>query len=240
MVNLFPRSLAVAALLSAVPLTAQAGDGHDHDGLFAKAALDRLEWTSSKGVAALHWEGEASLGGDEDKAVLLSRGTMAEDGDFDSAEVQVLWSHAISDFFDVRTGVRGDLAPDPERTSWVFGISGLAPYWIETSASLFVGTRGDVGVRLEADTDLALTTRLILQPSLELNATSKDDRQRESYGGLTSLEGGLRLRYEVTPTVAPYVGVSWERALGETNGRGDSHRHDDETTSLLAGLKLMF
>lgn len=228
----------LAGLLTASALPAVASDAHD--GLFSKASIDRLEWVNSKGNNSLRWEGSAFIGGDSDKAMLTSRGTRAENSTFENAEIQALWSHAISGFFDVQAGVRGEMAPDPERASLVLGVEGLAPYWIETKAHMFVGTRGDIGLRLEADTDLALTSKLILQPSLEFNMTSKDDRQRSLYGGPTSLEGGLRLRYEVTPNVAPYVGVSWERALGETNSRGDGHGHDDEITSLVSGIRLMF
>lgn len=238
--SLFFSSAALVGLLSVVAAPAHASEDHEHDPLFYKVSVDRLEWFNSKGNSGLRWEGSASYGGDSDKALLTSRGTRAENGTFENAEVQALWSHMVSDYFDVHAGVRGETSPTPERASLVLGIEGLAPYWIETKAHMFVGTHGAVSLRLEAETDLALTTKLILQPSLELNATSQDDRQRNLYSGLTNLEGGLRLRYEVTPNIAPYVGVSWERALGESNLQKDIDRHDDEITSVVSGIRLMF
>ncbi|MFX6031692.1 copper resistance protein B, partial [Acinetobacter baumannii] len=35
-------------------------------------------------------------------------------------------------------------------------------------------------------------------------------------GGLSNLELGLRMRYEIHRKVAPYVGFVWERSFGET------------------------
>lgn len=234
------RALFLALTTSALALSSPARAAGDHDPLFYKVSLDRLEWTTSDGNSALRWEGEAFVGGDSDKAMLTSRGVYQENGSAESAEVQALWSHTISDYFDLQTGIRGEFAPTPERASLVLGVEGLAPYWIETKAHMFVSTQGVVSARFEADTDLALTTRLILQPSVELMVSSKDDAQRQQYAGLQTLEGGLRLRYEVTPNFAPYVGVTWERALGATNVNDDAEGHDDEVTSLVSGIKLMF
>ena len=46
-----------------------------------------------------------------------------------------------------------------------------------------------------------------------------DERRLASLGigaGLSSAEAGLRLRYEIVPEFAPYVGIEYERAFGDT------------------------
>jgi copper resistance protein B len=35
--------------------------------------------------------------------------------------------------------------------------------------------------------------------------------------GLSSIEAGVRLRYELIREFAPYVGVEWERTFGQTH-----------------------
>ena len=64
--------------------------------------------------------------------------------------------------------------------------------------------------------DLLLTNRLILQPQFELNFYNKRDPSREIGSGLSELDTGLRLRYEITRKFAPYIGVAYNGKFGET------------------------
>ncbi len=45
---------------------------------------------------------------------------------------------------------------------------------------------------------------------MKANLYSKDDPARRTGSGLSDLEFGLRLRYELNRQLAPYVGVRWE------------------------------
>lgn len=58
--------------------------------------------------------------------------------------------------------------------------------------------------------------------------------------GLSTAEVGLRLRYEFTRKFAPYVGVVYERAFGNTADlrRDDFERVDD--TRIVIGLRTWF
>jgi copper resistance protein B len=60
---------------------------------------------------------------------------------------------------------------------------------------------------------MLLTNRLILQPRIEANLFGKSDSARGLGSGLSSWESGFRLRYELRPGLAPYVGVAWDRKL---------------------------
>jgi copper resistance protein B len=73
-----------------------------------------------------------------------------------------------------------------------------------------------------------------------MELSGEDDPERGIGSGLSTLEAGLRLRYEFTRRFAPYVGVAWERAYG---GTADHRRDDGEPvvdTRLVAGLRLWF
>src|SRR5699024_8540553 len=110
---------------------------------------------------------------------------------------------------------------------WVgIGVQGLAPYFFETSVNLFVGESGLSNLRLKTEYDLLLTQRLILSPELEMNLYGKEDRDNGIGAGLTRVEGGLRLRYEIRREFAPYIGVHWERQYGDTADYTRAAGHD--------------
>ena len=50
-----------------------------------------------------------------------------------------------------------------------------------------------------------------LQPLLEVDIYGKSDPERSLGAGLSSMNAGLRLRYEFRREFAPYVGITWER-----------------------------
>lgn len=117
---------------------------------------------------------------------------------------------------------------------------GLAPYKFEVEATAYLGPSGQTAARFEVEYETLLTNRLILQPLLEVNLYGKDDPRRGIGSGLSTVEAGLRLRYEFTRQFAPYIGVVRERAFG---GTADLRRADDEDiddTRFVAGLRIWF
>jgi copper resistance protein B len=61
----------------------------------------------------------------------------------------------------------------------------------------------------------APTPRLIAQPRTELDFSAHDVREHEIGDGLSSFELELWLRYEIRRELAPYLGVSWQRKVGD-------------------------
>ena len=55
--------------------------------------------------------------------------------------------------------------------------------------------------------------------------------------GLAYAEAGLRVRYELSGGLAPYLGVSWERSLGRTAEFARAAGEDVEATSLIVGVR---
>lgn len=230
-------ALLAAALL--LPTAAPAADMH-HPQLFSLFQVDELEYRAGDGRDAVHWDAFAWIGGDDHKLWVKTEGERPVGEPLERAEVQVLYNRRISDFFDARAGVRYDFEPDPERGFLVLGLAGLAPYFIEVDGALFLSEKGDLSARLEAETDLPLTQRLILQPVAEINLAAGSDSARGVGSGLNDVELGLRLRYEVVREFAPYVGVNWERQFGETADLARADGEDASQVSLVIGVRFWF
>ena len=207
---------------------------------FSQLMLDRLEYRMGKGADGYHWEGEGWIGGDINRFAFKTEGEGAFGGPLERAEVQALYSRAIDPWFNLEAGVRHDIRPDPRRTYAVVGIEGLAPYWFEVSAQAFLSNRGDAHLRLEGSYDQRISQRLILQPAAEINVAAQDVPELGIGSGASDVELGLRLRYEFVREFAPYVGVNWERKLGDTArfARADGERAS--ATSLVMGVRFWF
>ena len=213
--------------------------GHQvHDSAINSYFLaDKLEWQNADDGSALAWDLSGWIGGDIDRLWLRSEGERSN-GKAEDAELQALWGHAISPWWDVVSGVRQDFKPGAPQTWAAFGVQGMALYNFEAEATAFLGEGGQSALRLEGDYDILLTNRLILQPTAELNVYGKNDPQRGLGSGLSNTETGLRLRYEIRRSIAPYVGVSWEHLTGGTAGlaRSDGRRITDRRW--VAGIRI--
>lgn len=208
-------------------------------------SIDRLEARLANGDDGYVWEFNAWYGGDIDKLWIKSEGEGEFGGSLEEAEIQALWSHAIGPYFDVQAGIRYDIRPNsvhhgPDRAHAVLGIQGLAPYFFEIDMAGFLSDAGDLTARIEAEYDQRITQRLILQPRIELSLAAQDIPEIGIGSGLSGLEAGLRLRYEVVPEFAPYIGVEWQRQFGATADFSRAAGGDPDRTVFLAGVKLWF
>ncbi len=211
-----------------------------HDsGIHSLLLINQLEWQDGEGDGALNWDIKGWVGGDIDRLWLRSEGERSA-GRTESAEVQALWGHAISPWWDFVGGVRQDFKPGNGQTWAAFGAQGMALYNFEAEATLFVGQAGRTAARLEGDYDILLTNRLILQPTAELNFYGRNDPQRGVGSGLSDSELGLRLRYEVRREFAPYVGVTWNRSYGQTAQYARDEGEDTRQLRWVVGLRLWF
>jgi len=211
------------------------------DQIYTFFQLDQNEYRlSDDGEDTYAWDAQGWAGTDYDKLFLRSEGEYVLDGTLEKAEIQVLYSRLISDFFDAQAGVRYDFEPDPERAYGVVGIQGLAPQFFEVDAALFVSEKGDVSARFEAEYDLLITQRLVLQPSAELNVAVQEVDELGIGSGPSSIELGLRLRYEITREIAPYIGVHYESDLFDTADFTRDEGEEVDAVSFVAGLRLFF
>lgn len=192
--------------------------------------------------------------GDEDPSVLEAQAWLGYDlhklwikteverveSDNEEVELQLLYSKAISAFWNLELGARRDFKPEPERNWAVIGFHGLSPYYLEIDTALFIGESGRTSLRFEAEYELMLTQRWVLIPELELNFFGKTDEATETGSGLSNSELGLRLAYEIRREFAPYVGVNWERKYGKTADFAKEEGESTNDTQFVIGVHAWF
>ncbi|MFP5456866.1 MAG: copper resistance protein B [Alphaproteobacteria bacterium] len=211
----------------------------EHGGMTVnQLMIDIAEARPGKGADSYAWNGEAWIGGDIDRLALKSEGEGS--GTLGQAEVQALWSHALDAYWNFQLGVRQDIRPRPGRSYAVIGVEGLAPYWFEVDANIFLSNKGDLSARIEAYYDQRLTQRLILQPRVGLDFAFSDDKRTGVGSGLGSAEAGVRLRYEFSRRFAPYVGLVHERRFGETGRLAIASGESRRGTRAVLGLRAWF
>jgi copper resistance protein B len=185
------------------------------------------------------WDADAWVGRDLHKLWMKTEGEYT-DGATEGAFGEFLYSRAIAPYWDLQAGWRHDFRPRPARDWFALGLKGLAPYWFEVDATLYAGGNGGIAGRLDAEYELLFTQRLILAPELELSVYGQDDPSRGIGSGVSDLELGLRLRYEIRREIAPYVGINWEKKFGRT---ADFARDEGEPTDdlqFVAGIRAWF
>ncbi|MCC6479767.1 MAG: copper resistance protein B [Sphingomonadaceae bacterium] len=202
--------------------------------------FDLAEYQARKGGDGYRWEAEAWFGGDIDRFMVKTEGEGTFGEPIDDAEVQLLYSRAVAPYWNAHVGVRHDFRPDPSRTYAVVGIEGVAPYWFHLSGQLFLSDKGDFRARAEGSYDQRITQSLILSPRAEFNLSAQDMPAIGVGSGLTDVELGLRLRYEVRKEFAPYVGVEWSRKVGDTARYASAAGEDASVVNFVAGIRFWF
>lgn len=201
--------------------------------------IDQLEAFNGSNANGQSWEAEGWYGNDKNKLWIRSEGERSH-GSVDDGDVEAFWNRNVATYWSTQLGVRQDVGAGPKRTWAALGMEGLAPYWFEVQATAYVSAAGRTAARLRADYDMRFTQRLILQPELEANLYGKNDPRQRVGSGLSDVELGLRLRYEIHRQFAPYIGISWLRRIGTT---ADYARQDHQSPldrQFVAGVRLWF
>jgi copper resistance protein B len=73
-----------------------------------------------------------------------------------------------------------------------------------------------------------------------LKFSAQDVPERGLGSGVTNAQAGLRLRYEFVREIAPYVGVEYHGAFGETRDRLEAAGGDANQTVWVIGLRSWF
>ena len=186
--------------------------------VFWHVMFNQLEGRTNGPDNEFRWGGEGWVGTDYNRLWIKSEG-FAEHGRASDGITEALYDRPIPrlKYFDAQAGIRYDLDSDAGRTWGAIGVEGLAPEFFEVAPTFYFSTRGVAG-RITGSYDLLLTQRLIAQPEFELNFYSTKDPSREIGTGLSELDTGLRIRYEISRKIAPYIGVAYNGKFGETAG----------------------
>ena len=177
---------------------------------------------------SFRWEGEGWTGGDFNRLWVKSEGEVTR-GRVEDGEQELFYSRAVYTYFALQAGGRYDLDSRRGRGWSALGVEGFAPYDFTVSATAYASDSGHYAAKLQAANELHLTQRLILEPQAELNLYTRSDPVRRVGSGLSDLDAGLRLCYEVSRKFAPYLGVTYERMFADTAAlvRADGERADN-------------
>lgn len=209
------------------------------DPLLTKVMVGQFELRNTEGSDPIVLEAQGWVGKDLNK-LWVKVDVENVSGKTDEAELQFLYSKAIAPYWDVQVGWRHDKMPTPNRDWFAVGFQGLAPYFFEIDAAAFIGNNGQTALRLEAEYEIMLTQKLILTPEVEINAYSKDDEATGVGSGLSDIELGLRLRYEIRREFAPYIGVNWNKTYGDTAKFSRDEGEDVSDTQFVVGIRAWF
>jgi copper resistance protein B len=226
---------AVLFLSSASGTLAAAPD----DPLLTMVIADELEYRDGDDGNILAWNAQGWFGKDLRKLWIKTEGER-DGGSTEDAELQFLYSKSVAPYWDFQVGVRQDYEPSTNRTWAAIGFQGLAPYFFEVDTALFIGESGRTALRLEAEYELLFTQRLILTPDIEVNFYGKKDPELGLGSGLSELEAGLRLRYEIRREFAPYIGINWIKLFGGTADFAAGAGQSSSDLQLTLGLRAWF
>jgi len=202
--------------------------------------VDQLEVVDTPEQNSTAYDLTMRYGRDYNKLVIKAEGDVF-DGKLEEARSEALWSHAIDTYWDTQLGMRYDSGADLVSRSWLAaGVEGIAPYWFDLEATFYLGNDSRTALRLQAEYELLITQKLVLQPRIETNLYGKDDPERAIASGLSDMTAGIRLRYEIRREFAPYIGVEYTSKYGETANIARAAGADVSDTHLVAGLRFWY
>ncbi len=245
--NIAFKAFASALVASWVPVAAFAQhptepawpNTMNNDPFVGYAILNQNEIRTGNGTTTYRWDGEGWYGGNINRAWFKTEGNLdARTGALDDTEVQTFYSRAISPFFNLQAGARYDFGNIPGQGWAIFGVEALAPFFFDVGAHTFISSDGHLGARLDGSYDLYVTQRFMLQPQIEMNFYGKRDARRGTGSGLSDIDTGLRLRYEVTREFAPYVGVAYEGKFGGSAALARAAGEPTGSVRLTLGIRL--
>lgn len=228
-------TLAAASLLASSVAFAAAED----DPLLYKVMINQFEVRESSEDTALGWKAQAWAGQDLNKLWFKTEGEATSDVT-EEAEIQLLYSRAVAPFWDFQMGWRRDIRPEPARDWFAIGFEGLAPYFFELDATVFIGDAGRTAARLDGEYEVLLTQRLVLTPEVEVNFHGKNDADVGTGSGLSDIEAGLRLRYEIRRELAPYLGINWWKKFGNTADFARDEGEETDDLQFVVGVRVWF
>lgn len=244
-----------ASVLGLIFGLAQAGSAHAG----RPAAMDRMAdmhkaatyhnfvleiaLSRSHGVDTGTWDFDGWRGGDVNRLWLKSEGEVT-DGKVEHAEAWALYGRNIAPYWDAQAGLRYDATPDrpggKAHTYLVGGVTGLAPYFFETEAHVFVRDDGAVSARLRQENEWLLTQRLIVRPRLEVNLNTRKDAVEGLGTGITDASLGIQTRYEFRREFAPYFDVTFRQKYGATADYAWALGEKPNETRIAVGIRWMF
>lgn len=218
------------------------------DRVYVFTLFERLEYRIANDDDTpdhIGWEAQGWIGKDFHKFWWKHEGEAVFDGpDNGETETDLLYSRLVTPFWNFQIGVQyaNEWNTDDYNDRWsgVIGFQGLAPYQFELDNALYVSEDGDVTVTCEAEYDLHITQRIVLQSLAELHFAAQDISERDMGAGITDVNLDLRLRYGIKREFAPYIGIRYRFLVGETADIAEEAGADTTQLYFMTGVRFAF
>lgn len=209
---------------------------------FWSVDAEKLELAHDDFNQQTHGQYELKLwyGNDYHRLYLNTSGEITPD-DLEQASTSVMWWRPFSTYWNTTLGIKQDYVADSADQTWLGGgISGLAPYWFDIETTLYGSTEGNSQLEFNASYDLNISQKWVLQPHIELLAYGKTSTEHRYGAGLAEVNTSVRLRYEITPQLAPYIGFEHEQFVGKTATLYKNHGDNSRSRNILLGLRFWY
>lgn len=216
----------------------------EHGGQMYQATSLENAWTVDD-----HGQGSASsklktwIGTDENKIFIKAHVEKAESQQT-KTDAMALYSRSIADFWDVQVGARHQYQPEQQqdKSQWsaVVGVHGLAPYFFETEAYLYAGQDQRWQFSLETSRDVLFTQKLIAQPYFNADLVLNDQSKYAQKSGVSKLQTGAQIRYEINKKVMPFVDLAYAYHKGKKQTPWQMASGHEQGMLYAVGLTLKF
>lgn len=216
----------------------------EHGGqIYQQTTLESKWQRNDEGQGALKSELETRMGTDENKIFIKVHADKVESHQTEY-DAKLLYSRNVADFWDLQVGLRYRNDPnreiDQDQVDAVFGLHGMAPYFFETDAYLYIGQDRQVSFNLATERDLLLTQKWIVKPYLDINMVLSDDSNYAKKTGLNSVQVGLETRYEINKKVMPFMDVAYGYNKGVQETAWQKSSSSENEWSYGAGIRFKF
>ena len=182
--------------------------------------MSEFEYLQEDGEDVIEWDIDAWRGRDLSKFWIKSSGEYA-DSEFEDANIEFVYSYAVSAYWDQQFGVRHNLKSDSDgdnRNWFSYGFIGTAPYFVAVDARVFVGEESSSQLLIELEREMMITQEWVLTPELDIIANGRANERFGEGSGLAEVEFSLRLGYERNGNrkFQPFVGLTARQTFGAT------------------------
>lgn len=206
--------------------------------------MSEFEYLQEDGEGVLEWDVDAWYGRDLSKFWIKSSGEYA-DSELEDANIEFVYSRAVSAYWDQQFGVRHDFKPkhDGDTRNWAsYGFIGTAPYFVAVDARIFVGEDSSSQLLIELEREMMLTQEWVLTPELDIVANGRTNQQYQEGSGLAEAELSLRLGYEHNGNrkLQPFIGVTARQTFGQTKDFAKARGQDSGSLEAMIGIHSWF
>lgn len=217
---------------------------HTHgDDIYTNTLLEN-KWMQDR-----HGQGEfmsslsSWVGTDENKLFVKANISKAENEKY-QGDISTLYSRNIATFWDAQAGIRyrqdKNKILDQRAIDAVVGIQGLAPYFFQTDAHVYVGQHEYVALELRMTRDILLTQKLIVEPYVEATMVAHDQAKSASRTGLSEMEVGIQTRYEINRRIMPFLDLAYRYEQGLKQTSWQKNTESESGLYYGAGISLRF